>query len=214
MARRRHPRYSATVTVIDGSDAEGQSYVTRNLSVGGLFLLCNRRWPVGEELALTLDQDGRQLAVRARVTHIFRDGVGFSFCDPGAEFLRELRSMLEALAPIEMESPGERRDSDRLPVKIQAAWVYGEVERQDPLRNLSANGAFVVSDKQPPVDSTVTVYLPAYTFSRESDKPSEVRGSSARVVRHEDRGFAVEFVDPSAEFKMAVRDLFAQNKGD
>ena len=213
--RRGAARFLATVSVLEGVESGKPvevRYKTRNLSLAGLLLVCDKRWPIGSEKLLIVDHQGERLRLRGRVTHIQGDGIGFVFCQPGEAFLNQLRAALAELGPIAVPGSEERREDGRVRTDIKIAWAIGDEERQDRLRNLAAAGAFVVSKTSLELDTKLNLYLPAYTYSGSSSLPSEVRGCGAVVVRVEEEGFALRFLHPSAEFKMAVRDLLIRGE--
>jgi hypothetical protein len=77
----RQPRVSTRVPVVETENGQGV-YYTKNLSMGGLFLLADKRWPVGSQIALAIVHGDMRLEFAARVTHLQRDGVGLCFIDP------------------------------------------------------------------------------------------------------------------------------------
>lgn len=64
-------------------------FTIRNIGSGGLYLLTEERWPLGELIPLTLEVEGSpeksseyQIAVQARVVWHGEDGIGLSFVLP------------------------------------------------------------------------------------------------------------------------------------
>ncbi len=201
-ALRVHLAHEAIQVSIDG----GEPAVARNLSLGGAFVLLPRRLPIGGKVTATLHYEQSKLTLAARVTHTQRDGVGLAFLELSSDARRFVTSvigrMLSDGSPVD-----DRWRAARLPVSaaIIFSWPGGSASAQ--LRDLSATGAFVVTDAPPPVGEHALVYLAGYSYSNGGGIPSELRGGAAEVVRHAADGFGCRFVSPSAEFAMAVAEL-------
>lgn len=205
---RPEPRVPVSIPVAtpDGGDPA----VTKNISMGGLFLITRQRFTVGAEVALVLECGGMELEVTGRVTHHQADGVGISFVDPSPLLHNILREQIDAL--LSQHSLGEDTNP-RIPVRQKVPWSRGGAAReQAEVRQISSEGAFLASEAQVRKDETVYVYLPGY-LATDRDKASEVRGVEARVIYVRDDGFGVRFINASAEFRMAVAHLLTTRSG-
>lgn len=197
MSERREPRVPVSIPVVaPGLDAP---CVTKNLSLGGLFLLTRRRYPVGENVSLKLIYQDLNLDVEARVTHLQSDGVGFAFVSASTPLRNTIRAILD-----KMVQGSVSRDGAAPPPS--SFWSPdGSVKREARLLDVSAKGAYVAGPG-PAVGAEILFYIPGFT-PRDASEPSEVRGSKARVVRSSEEGFGMEFVNASAEFRMALEEL-------
>lgn len=181
--------------------------MTKNLSSGGLFLLTERRYADGDVLRLALEHKGLQLTTSARVTHAQADGVGVRFWNPSDEFRQNLAAIIEdfvsASTPFDdTDAPGELTAGDKI------LWRVGTLEYEGVLADISMEGAFIVSNEQPPIGGDVYVLLP-YLDPMMSKEP-EIVGCAARVTRSTPEGFGVGFVSPSAEFAVAVAHVLGE----
>lgn len=94
--RRLHNRYAIPVTLYQETDGTLSSYTTRNVSLGGAFVITDRPLAIGTQLVLFLDLPKRsKLAVHpgtlVEVVRHGAEGMGVKFVEPPPEFLHELR---------------------------------------------------------------------------------------------------------------------------
>ncbi len=75
-------------------------------------------------------------------------------------------------------------------------------------RDLSVKGAFLESEKKPPLGSTCELEL----FLMEADRVLEEVKLRAEVVRREDRGFAVEFKEIPLEDFIVLKRIVSLNE--
>ncbi len=210
MLRQRRRRLDLRVRIIrdalrvavDGSAPR----VAKNVSIGGVFVLSNRKRPIGDPAELTLHFRDQDLTTRARVTHCRIDGIGFAFVSPPAATLESIAAAIDDLLT-DGASLGDRRRSTRVPVGAAIAFSDGKDRTRARLRDLSATGAYVITAEPPAIGTKVYMYLPGYTFAGGARRRSEVRGCLSDVVRHGRNGFGCRFRDPTAEFLMAVDEL-------
>lgn len=181
----------------------GGPAVTKNISMGGLFLITKTRFEVGTDVELVLNIAGMDLAVVARVTHQQADGAGFSFIDP-SPLLREIvREQIDAILSQHLTD-----DTDPgYVMRHSVTWSRdGSGREHADLRDLSVSGAYLESRADVRVGDTIYVYVPGF-IATDGDKASEVRGGEAEVVHVGDDGFRVRFRRASAEFRMAVERM-------
>ena len=206
MTERKHVRVAAPLRLLDLTLSPPEAMLTKNLSLGGAFLLTQRRPPIGSAMQLLLEQGGRKATLAARVTHFQADGIGVAFVEPEPEVLELVQAIIEELIAGGARV-SERRSERRTTTDVQLVWVGAAAPHRGRLTNLSATGALIECDDSPRVGADVFLYLPGYTYSSmagERGQPSEARGCAARIVHRNARGFGVEFVEASAEFRMAV----------
>lgn len=210
---RRYVRIAAPLRVYDVDKSPPEPFVTRNISLGGLFLLSPHRRAVGSTIELLLEHRDQTAATQGRVTHLQADGFGVTFVDPPEAFLRFVRSTIDDLLR-GGSIPDDRRGDDRAPVGMQVVWSQVQQEHRGQLRNLSHQGAYIMCPQPPVQEAEVYVYLPGFVYDVGSERPSEARGCSAKVVHRTAEGFGVEFERPSAEFRMAIDDVIKSGRGE
>jgi CheY-like chemotaxis protein len=213
MLRHKRGRLDLRVRIIRDAlrvtmDDEGP-LVVKNLSVGGVFLLCNHKRPIGDTARLLLHFRNEELAVEARVTHCRGDGIGFAFVEPNSAFLHAVARAIDDLLT-DGAIVSDRRRSVRVRVSAAVAFSDSEDRTMAQLRDISATGAYLVAPMVPQIGSKVYIYLPGYTYSEGGHERSEVRGCLSDVVRHGTDGFGCSFRGPSAEFVMAADDLMSR----
>ncbi len=94
--RRLHNRYAIPVTLYQETNGTLTSFTTRNVSLGGAFVIPAEPLAIGTRLVLFLDLPKRKkLAVNpgteVLVVRHDKEGMGVRFVEPPAEFLHELR---------------------------------------------------------------------------------------------------------------------------
>jgi hypothetical protein len=209
----RQPRVSTRLPVVETGDGRGV-YYTKNLSMGGLFLLSDKRWAVGSVIELALSHGTTRLEFKARITHLQRDGVGLCFIDPSDDVREALRKIIASQIP--QNRSGGLASALKNAVGLASAagtriaWSDGESRFESAARDLDARSAFFEFDAPPAVGSTIIVYLPATTQNDDEEIEHELRGCTAEVVGHSEGGFAVKFLTPSAEFRMAIERLLRE----
>lgn len=194
------------VQVVDGPDggaSNNEDFLTKNISVGGLFIITHHRYPLGQYLNLRLDYKGMIMESGARVTHIQRDGVGVRFWNATPALEGAVKSLIDDLITTG-HYEDERRREPRLTVSdTPVVWRMGEFEHRGNLIDLSLSGAGVESADPPTVGDVVMILLPTQSADLSSISLDLV-GSNATVRRVMDDTFGVEFDAPSAEFRLAV----------
>lgn len=205
MPEKRQFRVAARLPVVDAIEGEKRACYTKNLSLGGLFLLTDKRWPIGSTVSLSVNHEDARFDVDARVTHLQADGVGFSFVDASTT----LREMLRQVIDKTISRPSDESDEsvNRVAIQSRVVWAQDEQRYEADLRNIGQEGAFLETVVPPQLEGTVFVYLPAFGPAVTDNVPQELRGCMATVSRRDADGFAVRFVNPSAEFRMAVAEL-------
>lgn len=208
MANNRQPRIDTRLPVVETAQ-EGATYYTKNLSMGGLFLVTEKRWPVGSEIGLTITFGRARLPLTARVTHLQRDGVGMCFVEPSDSVREALRQLIASQIPSNDNSAfAALKSAVGLRGKQTVlSWTDGKIRHEAVVRELTMQGGFFDGPERPAVGSTIMVYVPSTLEVDRDEVQHELRGSSADVLSHTDSGFQARWAVPSAEFRMALDRL-------
>ena len=193
--------------------AGSETYYTKNLSLGGLFLLTPKRWPVGATTQIDVRFDDQSHFAQARVTHVQADGVGLTFIQPDSKLRDALRGVLDAhIDPVERAAFGslKRTMFRQLTERLRVGWSVDGMNYEATLSELSPEGMFLECDSVPSYDVNIYVHIPVVTLDRAQLLATEVRGCEARVVFRDSEKFGAKFTSPSAEFRMAVKALLAK----
>ncbi|MEO0811610.1 MAG: PilZ domain-containing protein, partial [Myxococcota bacterium] len=189
------------VVTPDGADRA----VTKNISIGGLYLITKKRFTVGAELPLVLEVGEMRLEVTARVTHQQADGAGFSFVDPSPLVQEIVREQIDSI--LSQETMSDDDTNPRVVVQHSVSWSIDGTDREEAeVRDLSLTGAYLATETKVEVDDTIYIYVPGFVAT-DGGKASEVRGVEARVVHTTENGFGVRFLGASAEFRMAIERM-------
>ena len=208
----RQPRVDTRLPVVE-TGTEGATYYTKNLSMGGLFLMTEKRWAVGSEIGLTIAFGRARLPLNARVTHMQRDGVGMCFIEPSDAVREALRlliaSQIPANGPSRLESLQRAVGMGHVQGLV-VAWSDGKLRHESVVRGLSLHGGTFESADKPPLSASIMVYVPSSMENDDAEVEHELRGTSAEVASHTDDGFEARFTSPSAEFRMALERLLRE----
>ena len=115
---------------------------------------------------------------------------------PAKKMLKKLKPVLE----LRSESEAERRVNPRLPICARVLW--GREERYFFSRDLSASGAFLLTDHPPAINEVVEIQFSVQFV------PEPIH-CFAKVVRHEENagratGFGVEFVEVHPQLRSTL----------
>ncbi len=208
----RQPRVDTRLPVVE-TGSGGATYYTKNLSMGGLFLLTEKRWAVGSEVNLTITFGRARLPILARVTHLQRDGVGMCFTEPSDAVREALRLLIASQIPV--STPSRLEASSRAigvgaGPSVVLAWSDGKLRHEATVRGLSMQGGFFETPDRPVIGSSIMVYIPSKIETEDASIEHELRGCSAEVTTHSLEGFDARFTVPSAEFRMALERLLRE----
>lgn len=204
MSTREFTRAVAPVTVIDPARPDAEPMQARDLGLGGLFLYTEERWPPGTEVPLEISYGTRRIPIEVVVLRHEEEGVAFAFESPGAKLRGEIRGLLAYLFATGAPSD-ERRSRRRREVSHDVVWMDQGREHRGRLKDISLENARIIASDKPAIDARISVFLPV----RSGKGIDDLRGSSARVVRHSEKGFAVRFLDASVAFHEAIAMLTA-----
>jgi len=199
MGERSDLRIDAAVGVVVRYSGGVEPCLSRSLSTGGISVGTQKRWPPGTVVDLEIVHEGTRVRVPARVVSQMSTGVGLEFVDPTPEQLQSLQALLSRLLPT--GDTGREVPPDALRALTWMPVVNGKRPHKARIIDLSHDGA-AIADKSPPeVGAEITVAITNPVSTSKDD--SQVK-AGARVVRHTERGFAVQFVGADTAFKRAV----------
>lgn len=209
MNERLDQRIDAAIGVVLRVNGATEPCLTRSVSRRGLAIAIGKTFPVGTELEVEIVHQGVRLRVKGRIASQQRGGYGVEFVDPDASFDAAIGALLKTLlggtGPTRVEPPTELREVAWSLVDAGGA-VGGLIrgrQRRARLMDVSVDGAAIAGKSPPPVGEPIDVFLPNYLV-KGSDEQVQC---SARVVRHTEHGFAVQFVSPSAAFRRVVSEI-------
>jgi hypothetical protein len=205
-AERHDLRVCAAVKVVEVGSQEKVPIVTRNLSQGGMFLVTKARWSPDSVVTFRISHRYWEAAFKAKVVHTRPDGVGFAFVGLDDATREMVRRIIDGLLA-DGAWYDDRRRSIRTQIEGTVVWRYSKVEIESRLRDLTPEGAFIITSEPPEIGAHIYFYVPGELVGSDGTRSPEARGAQATVVRREPQGFAVEFVFPSDEFGAAVRNL-------
>jgi len=214
MPNRGYVRVAGALKVLlqDPGEEQPVSCMTKNLSLGGVFVLTERRWPVDTTMSVRLVRGPLEAESSARVSHVGHDGVGLMFVDAQQAFRFVVAESIADLVSVGAEVD-EHRTEVRFHTDLAVTWRQGEVEHVGRLRDVGLEGAFVCGPNAPAPGTSCYLYLSAVSGA---DVPSgEICGCAGMVMHRETDGFGVHFEKPSDEFRAAVGQLVGWlNSGD
>ena len=208
MSERTKQRFDISVGVIVRWDGKSEPCLSHTLSPGGMSIGTSKRWPIGTAVDVEIVHEGMRIRTKARIAGDTKNTVGLEFVDPSAEFELKLKELLTRYVPqqqnarvnidtaVEWESP-----DDDTPKR----W-WKSKRNKTKLIDLSLDGAALIGKKPPEVGKTIVLYLLAPKTADQGASAGEVQ-ANAKVVRHTDRGFAVQFQNPSQAFRRVVSDI-------
>lgn len=213
MSERQGQRIDAAVGVILRHGTEKEPCMSRGISAHGMAVGTTKRWPVGTAIELEIVHDSVRVKTRARIASHNKAGLGLEFLDESPEFHAQIEKLLAKFIPLQQ---GGARIA--LPAQFSGVrFIWSLPEEIDPpkwwksrlkkaqLIDLSLDGAGIACKKPPDVGQKVLVVL-ALADSDEKDPNANLQ-CDATVVRHTERGFAVQFASPSLAFRKLVSDI-------
>ena len=195
MNKRQHIRILVALKVTATTKAGTIKALTKNLSVGGLYLLTDAKCEPGEEVQLRLEHKGAAVELRSTVTDARADGLGLSFIDPPQVAITELIGVIDDIL-----STGAGVDGGEDMLSLNPRLVMfrrGMLEYLGTLQNVSADEATIETGEVLRNGEPVLLLLPAQS---EGAHVREIVGSFATVTAVTDAGFTAKLVDASDEF--------------
>lgn len=208
MSERTKQRFDISVGVIVRWDGKSEPCLSHTLSPGGMSIGTSKRWPIGTNVEVEIVHEGMRIRTKARIAGDTKSTVGIEFVDPAVDFELKLKELLTRYVPqqqnarvsidsvVEWESP-----DDDTPKR----W-WKSKRNKTKLIDLSLDGAALIGKKPPEIGKVIVLYLLAPKGADQEASAGEVQ-ANAKIVRHTDRGFAVQFVNPSQAFRRVVSDI-------
>lgn len=201
--------------VIVRHEGVNEPCLSRSVSTRGMFIGTKKRWPQGALVDVEIVHESTRLRIDARVANLAQNGVGLEFVDPDGAFLVQLEALLRKFVPAQSGRVAVNFAPDSEDAVVhwmlpeeegQKGWFKKGGRNKTRLIDLSLDGAAIVAKKPPEVGTELVVYLrdPAGVSS---ESPDGLVQSPATVVRHTERGFAVQFKSPSAAFRRAISKI-------
>lgn len=205
VTQRSHLRILVALKVAEAAHPE-RSWLTRNLSMGGMFMLSDRRWPMGSLVDLVLEYKGAQIPTPARVTHLQPDGVGVRFVQPTVEFEDEITRVIDDL--VTGGRPLDQNHSfDAALGPTHIVWRAGNLEHAGEVTAATNEKIRCRTGEAVPAGTPLFVLLPTKPVSPELAYTFEIVGAPATVTRTWPDGFDATFGRPSAEFRVVLDRL-------
>jgi hypothetical protein len=207
--QKRAERLTSPLWICDADNPAQGRWLTKNISVSGLFLLTRKPWKSGTRRSLEIQHGERRLISRAEVTRVNDEGMGLSFLSPEDGFVQGLlRIFVERFAAgDEFE---ERRRAPNQPLDLPLRWRHGEVDTPGTLINTYPAGANIrTQGTHPWAGEQIFLQIPQVTWKdRKATLTGEV-GCPARIIYLRTDGFGVMFEQQSPEFITALVNLIA-----
>jgi Tfp pilus assembly protein PilZ len=156
--RRAHARVGASILVkIANPDGSFDEFITRDISMGGLFVQTDRMRTIGEEVEMLLCfADGQEeIAILGEVARVVDYdklskglpepqgfGIRFNIIEPNLK--DQLKEFLDSL--LEMGGAGSR-EHQRIRARINITTKIGGEKRRAMLENISRGGLFLETDE-------------------------------------------------------------------
>ncbi|MEZ0313881.1 MAG: PilZ domain-containing protein [Myxococcota bacterium] len=195
--KRSHIRILVALKVTAESETGRVKALTKNLSVGGVYLLTDAKWAAGTTVELNLEHKGVEVHMRAEVTHRRDDGLGLRFVDPPPVAVTELIGVIDDILSSGVDLDGAMLVADERLVLFRRGMLeyVGRVDKA---------GEGVIAIETPEKlrkGEPLLVLLPARS---DGAHVREIVGSFAEVMSPVNTGFTARFIDASDEFMTAL----------
>lgn len=203
---RRHIRVSVKFRVRIDHNGHEYYFFTRNVSVGGLFLVIQPPLEVGSELDMLVLTGPAEVPVRGRVVRAEEYGSAFEFVSLSETAQEQIRTVVsehlnnsvthvQSIAHSRLHEPGNtywRTAKDPEPVPVR-------------LTKLSEEGAHFEGESMPELYDRIEILLPAEDRSDLTESAMAV--CQAQVIDRRSRGFSVVFLERRRDFSGAVNTM-------
>lgn len=202
---RRHLRVSVKLRVrTKGVDGQELLFFTRNVSVGGLFLMMQPPLETDSLLEMAILTGDDEIELRGRVVRTEEFGCAFEFSGVAEDTRERLRALVADLlnhCVANIRSIGHSQVRER----TNTYWSKGAESVPAHLTKLSDVGAHFESDEIPNLYDRIRIFLPAEYRPHRDDVP--LTECSAQVIDRRGRGFSVVFLENRPDFMNAVQTM-------
>jgi hypothetical protein len=197
--KRSHIRILVAMKVTAETATGKVRALTKNLSVGGVYLLTDAKWTSGMPVELTLEHKGVEVQMRAEVTHRREDGVGVRFVDPPPVAVTELIGVIDDILSggVHIDGGEARLDVDDRMVMFRR----GVLEYVGSVASAGEGVIAIETAESLKAGEHILVLLPARS---DGAHVREIVGSFAEVMQPVENGFTARFIDASQEFLDAL----------
>lgn len=197
--KRHHIRIVVTLRVKAECKLGRANGTTKNLSVGGMYMLTDAKFPAGTEVSLVLDHKMTSLDMRATVTHVREDGLGLKFVDPPQAVVGELVGVIDDILSSGADVDGSETilDGSERSIIIRR----GVLEFAATLIAASAEEVTIEASEMPDASELLVLLVPART---EGAHVREIIGATATVTAIAAPRFKAALNDASSEFVTAA----------
>jgi hypothetical protein len=194
--RRSDPRFVLKLHLAGRLEQRLLNLETDNVSMGGVFLKTEERWPVGTKLELIFDRDEGVCNSAAVVVHQQAEGMGLAFVDPSPQFRAALRRIVDAA--VEQNAPYiSRRGQPRVAGRIALIEHCDGKSRVMYTENLSEGGAYVIGQTLRELGSSFALTLSEHGLF----------DCDARIVRRDGKSAGIMFATTTPLFNAALRRI-------
>ncbi len=211
---RKQFRIGASIQVFEAEPASEQFWLTRDIGMGGMFLLMPAPWPVGSERTLLIKDQDLQIECKVRVVRVTPDGVGILFLSKDELFRRSILAVI-----LGRFASGDhfldRRMNDRFQLNTPVILRVGASETPGILANANLNGVYIETEAAPgDIGTLVEVSIPAASpLSSREDEPADLSAvCQLKIVHRQPDGFGAAFVEPSKDFLVSLSELIARSE--
>ena len=207
--QKRAERMGSPLKIFDADHREQGHWLSKNLSISGLFLFASKPWKVGAVRSLSIEHGERRLTCQAEVRRVTDEGMGLTFLAPADEFVQGIVQIFveRFAAGDEFE---ERRRNPNQPLAIPLRWRLGEVDTPGTLINTFPAGANIRTQGPLPwVSEPIFLQIPVVIWKNGKASLTGEVGCNARIIYQRTDGFGVMFEQQSPEFMNALVSLIA-----
>ncbi len=205
---KRAERLQSKLLIFDTEDRQQGHFLSKNISVSGLFLLAAKPWRIGTKHELEIHHNDKRLRCRAEVIRHTPEGMGLTFLAPEDSFVQELLQIFIARFAAGDEFEERRRKNQPLDVPLR--WRSGEVDTPGTLLNTFPAGVNIKTQGPFPwAGEPIYLQIPVVTWKHGKATLTGEVGCSAKIIYLRTDGFGVMFEQQSLEFVNALVSLIA-----
>ena len=217
LERRAHARVSASLLVkIANDDGSFDEYITRDISMGGIFIQTNRFRDIGDDLELLLCfVDGQEeIAVLGEVVRVIKSdeqskgvpgpiGMGIRFNVVEPKLKDELKQFLDSL--LELTGAGTR-EHHRVKARLSLKLKFEGNAKKALLNDISKGGLFLETDEDFNLTDRIEINLVHPTTGERVDTVGEIVHKKEWLDKKQQvrQGIGVRFIDMTDEKKKLI----------